>query len=189
MRGVTNVISGHAATSTGTAKVNITETVNVDFRNNTVDFGGGSRNSSYASSTECNLSTLDNSTVPTCWVNDTPYFPKPFLLENSGNVYVNITINSSTATTFINGTIIGGTTRYGWKGTSGDRSGARAGCGAGTDLTKTFTDFSGSPQALCKNLSTADTEDWIGVEINVSIPSGPTGVKTVDIVFQAVKNY
>jgi hypothetical protein len=192
MRGVsqvTNIVTGQLSAATGTAKVNITETISITLLNNTVNFGSGYRNASYASVAECNLST--NTSQPDCWINNTDYNPIPFLLENDGNVYINVTINSSNADNFINGTIIGGgTRRYGWRG--GDPlDSLRTGCGgeAGTDLTKDFTDFSASPQLICKNLSATNTEDRFKVDINISVPAGPTGEKTADVIFQAARNY
>lgn len=193
MRGVsqvTNIISG-AQTATGTAKVNITETNNIILRNETVSFGSGFRNASYATTTECNLSTLDDATVPTCWINDSTYNPTPFMLENAGNIYVNISINSSTPTQFINGTIIGGTARYGYKVNYTRFPSSRDGCTAGATAWRrsNFTDFSNTQVMICSNLSYVDSEDRFGVEVNVSIPSGPTGQKTADVVFVAAKNY
>jgi hypothetical protein len=194
MRGVsqvTNIISG-AQTATGTAKVNITETNSIILRNNTVSFGAGYRNASAIASTdECNLSTTNDATVPPCWANDTEYLPRPFMLENNGNIYVNITVNSSTATQFINGTIIGGTARYGYKVNNTRFPTGRDGCAAGATAWRrsNFTDFTNTQTLICTNLSPTDTEDRFGVEINVSIPSGPTGQKTADVWFVAAKNY
>ncbi len=191
MRGVsqvTNLISGAAPTTDGTARVNITELTEVTLTQLVVDFGEGSRNSTLTNDDDCNLSTEDDGTVPDCWDNTTDYNPTEFLLENSGNNLVNLTINSSTADTFIvdGGTKTGASVeRYGWKAYTLENA-----CSDGlTFENDTYLDFDNSAQLLCSNLSGADGEDEIFVDINVSIPAGIAGNKTTSVTFEFLKNY
>ncbi|MFH1669085.1 MAG: hypothetical protein ABIA62_04105 [Candidatus Woesearchaeota archaeon] len=190
MRGVsqvTNIISG--AVISGTANVNITETIEIDVTQFTVDFGAGTRNGTIESDIGCNLSTIDNVTysarpagftgVPPCWDNSTNYNPEAFVIENKGTTLVKVEINSSIADNFIG---VGGSPAvYGFKGIS-----AEAGCTTGW-LASNFTDFTGADQMLCTNLSNAAAGDELIIDINVTIPSGPAGNKTTSVTFTAAK--
>jgi len=197
MRGVSTVTNfvgsptGAYGTS-GTAKVNITETTSITLTNNDVDFGSGSRNSSLLSTSNCNLTTNDTPLTPTCWVT-TGYAPKPFVLVNDGTTYATVDVNSSNATAFI-GT--GGSTAAEYKYVVSDsqegayknlKNATEDAC-KGTITATAFTAFDQTNQSVCTNLSNVDSEDQLQIDIWVAIPSGvPATQKTATVQFQAIK--
>jgi len=196
MRGVsqiTNVISGAATEQPGEAKVNISSLTSIMLTQATVNFGTGYRNASEVGiNDECNLTT-NQSTKPTCWFNITAWAPRPFVLENDGNVYVNVTINSSINTTFLDGTPAGtAVQRYQFvpSDSSSGLLGFRPenGCNATAFSVTDWTEFSNSRQLICTNMSPTDTEDEFYVDINISIPMGITGAKTTAVTFYATKS-
>ncbi|MEA2037610.1 MAG: hypothetical protein U9O94_08930 [Nanoarchaeota archaeon] len=200
MRGVsqiTNVITGaQSLAEGGTAQVNITETTEITLTGTLVDFGKGYRNASVVNlDTECNLTTqfTDSDVNGTgCWVADGPFAPAPFTLANTGNNYVNVTINSSTADTFIvdGDAIGGGTARYQFV-PSDSSSGPFASSENGCNVTFTVTDwaeFNNAEQLLCTNMSPFSSENEFNVDINVSIPSGPLGAKSTAVTFYGEKS-
>lgn len=202
MRGVsqiTNIVTGHQSLGeTGEAKVNITETTEITLTQTLVDFGVGYKNASYSSgaaTTECNLSTNDTDSDvnnTNCWIADSPYDPDPFVLENTGNNYVNITINSSTADNFLTGSATGGVKRYQWAGSDADEgyfNSPENGC-VGT-LNATWNEFigGGTKEMLCTNMSPFPGEDEFHIDVNISIPTGILGAKTTNVLFTAQKSH
>jgi hypothetical protein len=195
MRGVsqiTNVITGfESASSGGTAKVNISEVEQITLYQPTVDFGTGYRNQTNVGiNDECQLTT-NQSTKPICWFNVTAWAPRPFVLENTGNVYVNVTINSSINTTFLNGLPLGtAVQRYQFvPSDSSDGLFLRPenGCNV-TFTTTTWTEFTNARQLICSNMSPADTEDQFYVDINISIPAGITNEKSTIVTFYGIRS-
>jgi hypothetical protein len=200
MRGVseiTNVITG-AQVATGTAKVNITETVDVTLDNPTVDFGEGYRNVTYLNDvTECNLTS--GVAKPDCWIlSSGTYDPADFWLENTGNVAVNVTINSTASASVFNACdgssqIVSGDAAYYWDGkntTATDNADTFEGCQEVlTDLVKVENTFDGSPELICTNLSSADDKDEFNITIRIDVPNGPTGQCDNNVVFTAARNY
>jgi hypothetical protein len=194
MRGVsqiTNVISGAATDQTGTAKVNISEVTSILLTQTSVDFGTGYRNASVVDlNTECNLTT-NQSSAPSCWVPVGTYNPDPFTLENDGNNYVNITINSSAVGDFLTGDPLGGTERYQFvpsDSSSGPFRSAENGCNATAFTVTGWTAFSNARQLTCTNMSPYDAEDAFNVDINISVCAGVTGAKSTNVVFYAAKS-
>lgn len=198
MRGVsqiTNIVTGAQSTGeTGQAKVNITEKTEITLTQTIVSFGQGYKNASYssgASTTECNLTTNDTAddvNNTNCWISDGPYNPDPFVLENTGNNYVNVTINSSAVEDFLSGSVTGGTRRYQWAGSDSDAGyfhTAENGC-VGT-LNDTWQAFNNGNQLLCTNMSPFPNEDEFNIDINISIPTGIIGNKATDVLFTAQK--
>jgi hypothetical protein len=191
MRGVsqvTNVITGALPTATGTTKVYINQTVSITLRNNNVDFGAGYRNSSVvADAAECNLTS--SAAQPSCWVNTGTYNPSDFWLENDGNVYANVTINSTVAANYFNTcgttTIIAGDPDYTWAG----KELASGGCGAAYGTLDTSEgQFTGAHQLLCTNLSADDSVDDFNVTIKLYVPTGPSGQCDNNVVFTAARS-
>jgi hypothetical protein len=197
MRGVsqiTNIITGAQAglSPSGTAKVNISELTQITLVQDTVDFGVGYRNAtSVAVGEECNLTTNDTAgSGVACWINLTDYDPDPFLLRNTGNNYVNVTINSSNRSNFLDGTVLGGTRRYQFLAKDSDSvylAGGENGCNTTFALTD-WTEFDETEQLFCSNMSPYDAEDEIVVDINISIPAGPTQDKEATVTFTAEKS-
>jgi hypothetical protein len=165
----------------GTAKVNISETIEIVLLRSSINFGSGYLDDSMSIDSECNLSTYDVS-KPDCWVNITMYPPvnfSHFQIENTGTVNVNLTIHSSNATDFFGENLTGGTPRYIWRGipVSDDD-----GCSGG-ELVTEFTAFDNTEQALCTKFGASDFHDQINVSINISIPSGVIGKKEALVTF------
>ncbi|MBI5880573.1 hypothetical protein HZB90_00410 [archaeon] len=194
MRGVsqiTNVITGFESAGPGTAKVNISEVEEITLTQATVDFGTGYRNQSNVGiNDECQLTT-NQSPKPICWYNITAWAPSPFVLENTGNVYVNVTINSSINTTFLNGLPLG-TAQQRYQFVPGDSSSGlflRPENGCNVTFTVTgWTEFTNARQLICTNMSPTDTEDQFYVDINISIPAGVTGVKSTTVTFYGIRS-
>ena len=98
MRGVsqvTNYITGAQSSSdSGTAQVNISESLSIVLTQDSVDFGTGQRNNDLAVGSECNITS--NASQPSCWNTSgaggswgtTGGGPGDFTLENDGNVNV-----------------------------------------------------------------------------------------------------
>jgi len=193
MRGVsqiTNIVSGSAVT-TGTAKVNVTETASITLTQATVSFGTGYRNASAVVVTsECNLTTQQTNNPPGCWINVTEFAPIPFNLMNDGSVYVNVTINSSNATSFLYGTPTAGIQRYQWTASDADQGqflGGDDGCVgimSGTD----WTEFNELEQLVCTNMSPYDAGDELKVDVNISIPAGIANNYTATVTFYGIKS-
>jgi hypothetical protein len=191
MRGVsqvTNYVSGYQSLAeTGTAKVNITEVTEITLTRNAVDFGKGTRNASAVDdTTACLLTTNTTAMVPAnCWEADggTYSMPHKFVLENTGNTYVAVNINSSNATTFFGGVGTGGTALYQF---SGNETGLENGCTGA--LTEAYTAFDATAQTLCTNMSPALATDTFGIDIQIAIPRGITGAKSQDVGFVATKS-
>jgi len=184
-----DLITG-AASATGTAKINVTESAIIFLTQSTVDFGAGFRNASaIVVTSECNLTT-NQSAPPACWINNTAYAPSPFKLRNDGNVYVNITINSSTATSFLTGTPTAGVQRYMWTASDSNEGKfltSENGC-VGTMSGTDWTAFSAVEQMVCTNMSPYLAEDEFNVDINISIPAGIAGNYTTSVYFYGVKS-
>ncbi len=205
MRGVsqvTNYISGAQSLSeSGTARVNISELTQITLQQVTVDFGTGYRNASDVDiNTECNITTnqtdtadadTDSSANPNCWIATSAFDPDPFLLENTGSNYVNITINSSTADTFLNDTqTLGGTEYYGW--VASDSSGGlypsgENGCNT-TFANADWLQFDNTEQLLCGNMSPFSSENEVTIDIQLGITAGLLGEKETSVIFAAEKS-
>jgi hypothetical protein len=182
---VTNIITGTATTGTGQADVNITSVTSITLTQTKVDFSSGYRNESVlALASQCNLSSNDF-TVPSCWINTTAYSPRDIVLENNGNRYVSITINSTNyssafSTCSVRTTIDSGSSNYTFKGLASSEAGA---CSLNLNTTELM--FNNSDQQLCSNLSYADSTDSINITISLKVPAGPLGNCSNAIDFEA----
>lgn len=183
---VTNIISGAQAQQSGTAQVNITSQTSITLSQSNVNFGSGYRNETYLGSidSECNLSSND-AAVPSCWIVADSYAPLDFVLENDGNRYVNVTINSTAAADYFDSCslatgIDGGDADFAFTG----EEGAEDGC-VGT-LTTAETSFTGSQQILCTNMSYINDDDEFNISISIDVPAGPAGVCANTVDFEAI---
>ena len=187
MRGVsqvTNYVTGAAEADVGEAKVNISSKTSITLTQATVDFGTGYRNDTEVGlNDECNMTSLV--AKPDCWVNETAFNPQDFVLENDGNRFVNVTVNSTTSTLYFDnctttGVISGGQAKYSWEAINGTQLGCR-----GT-LVTAETDFNDAEQLLCSNFTYSDSEDEINVSIHLDVPAGPVGECNRAVDFLAV---
>lgn len=181
---VTNIITGTATTGTGQADVNITDRTSITLNQTQVNFSSGYRNDSVVPlGSNCNLSSSDF-TVPSCWINTTAYDPRDIILENNGNRYVRITINSTNysrafAACSVRTTIDGGSSNYTFKGVAAE-AGA---CSINFNTTELM--FNNSDQQLCDNLSYGNSADSFNITIGLKIPAGPLGNCSNAIDFEA----
>ncbi|MFH1649851.1 MAG: hypothetical protein ABIA93_04840 [Candidatus Woesearchaeota archaeon] len=154
-----------------------------------VSFGTGTISSTTYLTTETDLSALG---FTACDSGDTC---GGLVLENDGNVNINVTMYSDvTAATFIGGTspaykytMANGTN----SGAASDAAGAEPGCVNSTGVAH-FMDAvyaavpqgSGNAELICANFTFADANDVIRVEFNITIPDdAPTGAKTSALTF------
>lgn len=186
MRGtsvISKTITGYQAADSGEARVNITQTASITLNQDVVSFGEGFRNSSDTCSSNpftclCNItSSIDK---PNCWENASEYDPQDFVLENNGNVYVNVTINSSNATNFLDDARTVGapvqTYQYQAANTTGD-----GGC---EGMQTSWVEFAETElQPLCDRFLTADDGDSINVSIKLGIPDGVFDNSTATVTF------
>ncbi len=191
MRGVsqvTNVISGAATSTSGTASVNISEQLSIKLVDPylSVNFGPGFLNSS---SIDCYLHT-SQATKPDCWNVSGGWDwavsnPSPFLLENDGNVYANVTYTSTTNNTAL------------WSGyTQGqpnltiallETTGRLTGCAssAGFDNT-TITVGDGTAKVLlCNNMTYENANDQFYLPIGFGVPTIGGGNYSTGLTFTA----
>jgi hypothetical protein len=183
---VTNIISGAQAQQSGTAQVNITSQTSITLSQNNVNFGSGYRNETNLSSinSECNMSSND-AAAPDCWIVADSFSPLDFVLENNGNRYVNVTINSTAAANYFDSCTLatgidGGDADFAFTG----EEGAENGC-PGT-LTTSETSLTGSPQLLCTNMSYINDDDEFNISISIDVPAGPAGVCANTVDFEAI---
>ncbi len=190
MRGVstiTNVITGAAEYTTGESKVNITSRLDIvlDSGFETVDLGDGYLNNTGAGEDDCWLSSNQSGSQPnsTCWHADS-FSPTPFKLENDGNRWAIVKINSTDgATLFSNG--------Y----QSGDRDHMYRAYGADAATASVctvspvtdWTSFSGTSTAdnLCGNMSYNPSNNQLWVDIGMMIPTLSSGEYSASVGFVA----
>jgi hypothetical protein len=132
-----------------------------------------------------------STTPPTCWTNTSTFNVTRFTLENTGNNYVNVTINSTTATTFLGDPTGAGISRYQWAASdnsSGLFQSAENGCIGTLSSASDWTNFTNADQLLCTNMSPDLSTDAFVIDINITIPAGITGNKTADVIFLGEKS-
>ena len=151
-----NLITGFQS-SNASARVNVTiaPTVIVRFNISFVDFGNGSL--VYAP----NLTTI-NTTDPD--INPSSFKdPGPLVLQNDGNVDVNVTIYSVTASGFIGGT----NPTYEWNASQNETGS----CSGTSNLTGTITSFTATPTNVCTNFTFTESTDALNIDIYLGIPA------------------
>ena len=198
MRGVsqvTNYITGAQSSSdSGTAQVNISESLSIVLTQDSVDFGTGQRNNDFPVGSECNISS--NESQPSCWNTSgaggtwgsAGAGPVDFTLENDGNVNAEIQINSTASADFfgtcdVETAITGGDPQYFFA----TRNTTENGCRSGGN--NTWTEFTAVPQDICANLTYDNTNDEVNISIKIHVPAGPAGVCSNTVDFSAAKNY
>lgn len=173
-------ITGFATTDQGTASINITGDLSIEFTTAEVDFGTGYTNDSGGGMEQCIISTDGTAAAGDCVDFTTP--AGPFVIENIGNqdASLNIDFNGATANSFIGGT--GAAFEYRMVDIGGTAS-----CTTGVGPT-TFTDVSTTPADVCNGTGVgtgflfADGDDELELHINVSIPQdAPVAANTATI--------
>ena len=152
------MITGFASTVTGTVNVTIQSTVSIILRIDHVHFSGGSAISGIAI-TELNTTGSDGGRQnPGTFAN-----PGDFLIENNGNVDVNLTINGTPAANWIGGT--SPTYRF-----SSTNPGTDDGCSINRTNTGPTT-LDASKTDFCLNLTFSNAADTTNISIYLGIPS------------------
>lgn len=171
-----------AVTTTGTAKINITAIQELNVTDTSVDFGTGRLNASIVwcefqsngtTTSACRHATagatVDGETFDGLDTVD------GFTIQNSGNTAINVSINSSTAATFIGG---GGEYNFQPEDGGGSCDGKWGG------FNNTWTAFSAATQEdICGSLDQSETFD-VDIQLNVTETS-TTGERSATVTFAA----
>jgi hypothetical protein len=155
--------------STGTASVNVSATTSITFTVNTVNFGNGSVNTT-GGYTNCTMRINGSATITKSGCvafNDVnTNAPDAFIIENTGNTNIAVTINSSSnATVFIGGNA--SVVKYQYTLSENETNSCVAGF---NDTLTNWTDVVASEVSICQNLSYVDTTDSLRLGILVVIP-------------------
>ncbi len=161
--------TGLAASDTGIVYLNVTPTASVNFAVNSTNFGTGYTTSGHNCTMYINKS---NSTAITrsestyCyggWASFDASSEMPLILENDGNVNVNVTIASNNdAASFIGGS----GPVFQWK-VANNETGS---CKNETGIPSDWTDVTTTPTVLCYNLSYAASSNSMAIGLKVVIP-------------------
>jgi len=176
-----NIMTFHATSNdTGTASVQVSQSVVLRYAINAVNFGSGSVNTT-GTAHQCVLAINSTTNIfkdaGCIGFNSTG---NPFVLENAGTGFLNVTLNfTENATTFLGGTPGLAWFRY---AISNNESGS---C-VGTLSNPGWTDVvRGSVTNICTNLSWTDSADSLRIGINISIPEDSLmGTRSVIIIAQ-----
>ena len=172
------LLSGYSTSPNATARLNLSGTTSIIFRQDVIDWGTGFVNTSEAPS--CNLTT---SGIPGhlfgCG-NFTEFGqPGALELENDGNQLVNVTIQlDNTPETWI------GPGALAFINASENQSNAEDACASG--LLTAQTAISTTPLTLCDSLNYVFDRDALDIGLAIQIPSSaPPGEKVVQIIATA----
>jgi len=150
--------------TSGTTNFSLQSSVSIIFRTTLVNFGTGYVN---ANGTGCDITTNATTgwnTTGNCLGGLTN--TSPFIIENNGNVNVSLGLNSSAnASTFVTGSVP--TPLFQWAVSNNETNSCY---GTLSDQTWTNVNWSGGPKTVCTNLSFADANDTIRLDIKVLIP-------------------
>ncbi len=172
---------GDLGSDAGTASVTVNTTVGLKFTTSTVSFGSGKVNGS-AGNQNCTLATngsgIQNTNDPKkclSFNNATT----PFILENTGNVNVNVTLSSSAnASVFINGT----NPLFQYFVENNEASSCQnftGGTGGVTTNPTSFIDVNTTAINICPQLVSTDSSDSLKIHVLIRIPvDAPSGVRS-----------
>jgi hypothetical protein len=166
--------------TTGTTKINITQTAALNVSVATVNFGDGYLQVNANNCTITSLSSSGSSFRPaSCWSNTT-YTTGGFEVTNIGNVALNVTIVG----TKVNASHFFGVTL----GNGGAKSRYLFKCqGNGTSQASTFTNLNTTTKRCITNLPVGSGSDVFRTHINLTIPDTAFGLKTDTVTFTGTK--
>jgi hypothetical protein len=178
----TSLASGYASSNaTGTASVDVSQSVVLRYAVNAVNFGSGAINSS-GGFNNCILSINDTVNIGKvgCEGFNTTNSGGPFIIENAGTSFLNVTLNfSKNATAFIGGNATLTWFKY---AVSNNESSS---CISGLASTAWTEVVENSSVPICTNMSWLDPTDSLRIGINISIPNNAVaGAKSVSIIAQ-----
>jgi len=163
-------ITGYDTSSQqGTASFTVSALTQITVTDSTVDFGTCQLNNSQTLTYDSNASngnSLELDDDGTCGGT----FPDNMTLENTGNKYVNLTINSNvSAANFIDAS--SGEGSFYFVGGNAEASACNSG------LQTSFTNFTAAATnyTLCLNFSPVNTEDELSIAYRVRLPSDTKG--------------
>ncbi len=182
-------VSGFATSGTGVANLTISSSRSITVTTNLIDFGSGYPTASTTCTMESNRTSAPGANcngdadASIKW-SDATLPTQYFIINNTGNIYTNITFNASAdASTWI------GTDSSAWLGGHADPNGQSDSCGT---LTSYQTLGTGAPVHVCSGtgLNWEDGNDTIAAAVKVAIPSSvpPGNNKQVTVTFYAVGN-
>lgn len=155
---------------TGLAKINITQLAEFNVTQTTIDFGNGSIEQG-APGGICQLTTSEATGDPrNCWLADTDGATNGFLIENVGNVKLNISVVSEKANADDFWGASGGQYRFKCSGN-------------GTVLLSDYTTVGTSADDCIGYLNATNGEDVIRMDINITIPASATGIHNDTVTF------
>ncbi len=165
--------TGFATSDTGKVYLNVTPTASIRFAVNTTNFGTGYTKSGHNCTMYINksnsTSAITRSKSTYCyggWQSFDTSSEMPLILENDGNVYVNVTISSDkTASTFIGGSEPVAP-EFQWKIANNESNSCKNDTGVPYD----WTDVTTTDVVLCHNLSYISNENSMAIGLKVVIP-------------------
>ena len=166
-----------AGSEGGIVSFEVAQITTIDLLSN-VSFGQGSINTTFS---KCTLESND-STVPSCWLNTTPYIPdlNNFTIMNLANADMNVSIKTNeTAKGFINGT----DPTYNWSFLS-----CSTGCTNNVTEREWYAFAAASPtdyEIVGKWVSGSSTENMT-VGIQIKVPDDTVGARSNTVTFTSV---
>jgi hypothetical protein len=186
LAGPSYIVTGRAATDTGTTNFSINTTISVAFTQNNVDFGTGIVNAS--GSHNCTLNTtgpgmLAGGTNPTGGPDCIGFNAsvQPLRIQNQGtsNVTLNVTF-SQTATTFVGGTSPSFSYRSSWNETSSSCGGN--GLNSNTSVNEVASANSNISLCNATRFNWVANSRTLNLDLGIKIPQdAPTGTRLVTI--------
>ncbi|MAE13164.1 hypothetical protein CMO92_01245 [Candidatus Woesearchaeota archaeon] len=176
------------ATGSGVTTITVASEVGITLNQASLDWGTGRVNRSLAA---CNTSGINLSTTGAgtndnaCWINisggtSALVEGDDFIVNNTGNVNVSVTVNGSTASGFWG---VSDSTGFMWRGVDDIMVGS---CVSG--MQDNWTNFSGSPQTVCDQLYWS-TNSSIRVEVNLFAPANISASnRNVSVIFSAAES-
>jgi len=152
------LVTGMATYVVGKVNISIAQTTAVAFVSgyNLVDFGNGT------------IDTSPHTRVSTILTDNPSTFNDSVVelrVQNDGNVDVNVSLNGSTAATFLGGT------NPSYEFNASCMAGTDCGCLGTTNQTAALANITTTPALLCTNLTFGDAADALGAEIELWVPT------------------
>ncbi len=163
----------------GPVNVTVAASTTINLTNAVINWGSGQVSQGFVNAT---LDTNNDSAASLRGTWSTTGI-RPFILQNVGNVPVNVSINSTTnATAYIGGS--GPAFRYFPQNAAGNSTACESGLANQTDFNPTGN--ASQKQPLCNVFNFTAQRDHMWININITIPdNAPTGSKNTTITFEA----
>jgi hypothetical protein len=168
---------GYASSPTGIAEVQINTTSSIKFAVATVNWTSGSVNSSYINCTMDTVGDLSSGCIGFHSVT------QPLILENDGNVPVNVSLRATSSnSTFIGGTLVGGGPEFMYNVTVNEINS----CGDPVPAAWTDVNLSSPGTLICPYLDYTDGNDSLKIGLWINIPyTVSSGIKSNTLIATA----